>query len=204
MAANQEDSAAGVRPDSAPAHAAAAGAAVSAGAAAVSAGVAADRMIVLTGFMGAGKTSTGRALAAALGLPFLDSDEVIEERAGRTIASIFADEGEPAFRALEAATIGALVAGPAVVLALGGGAIESGATRAALAGATVVHLRISYDAAMTRVGGDAARPMLARPDIAEIYARRAPLYAEAANIDVDTEGRTVDQVVAEILRTLRG
>lgn len=160
------------------------------------------RMIVLTGFMGAGKTSTGTALAAALGVPFLDSDQVIEQSAGRTVAQIFADDGEPAFRALEAAAIASLVSGPPVVLALGGGAIESEQTRAALRSATVVHLHISYDGAMARVGGDPSRPMLARPDIAQVYARRAPLYAAASDVTVATDGRTVDEVVAEIRRSL--
>jgi shikimate kinase len=159
-------------------------------------------MIVLVGFMGAGKTSTGRALAARLGVPFLDSDEVIEARSRRRIADIFAEDGEPAFRALEAATIAELVEGPRVVLALGGGAAESAGTRAALRGATVVHLSVGYPQALARVGGDPGRPMLARPDIADVYARRLPLYAEVADIEVLTDDRTVAEVVRLILAAL--
>ena len=79
-------------------------------------------MIVLVGFMGAGKTTVGTLLAARLGLPFADSDQVLEDRAGRPIRQIFAEDGEPAFRALEYEVIAGLLDGPPMVLALGGGA----------------------------------------------------------------------------------
>ena len=77
-------------------------------------------MIVLVGFMGAGKTTVGQLLAGQLGLPFTDSDQVIELRAGRPVRQIFAEDGEPAFRALEHQVITALVDGPELVLALTG------------------------------------------------------------------------------------
>ena len=86
-------------------------------------------MIVLVGFMGAGKTTVGRLLAARLGLPFTDSDQVIEERAGTPIRQIFADDGEPAFRELEHEVIADLLDGPDAVLALGGGAADRADTR---------------------------------------------------------------------------
>ncbi len=86
-------------------------------------------MIVLIGFMGAGKTTVGTLLAARLGLPFTDSDQVIESRAGRPIRQIFAEDGEPAFRALEHEVIAGLLDGPPAVLALGGGAPEYPLTR---------------------------------------------------------------------------
>jgi shikimate kinase len=159
-------------------------------------------MIVVVGFMGAGKTSAGRKLAAALGLPFDDSDQVIEARAGRAIAQIFAEDGEPAFRALEAQVIAELVAGPPMVLALGGGAVENPDTRAALRAATVVHVSVSFQQAMARVGGDARRPMLGRPDIAEVYARRQPLYSAVADIEVLTDGRQLGEVVERIRAAL--
>ncbi len=89
-------------------------------------------MIVLVGFMGAGKTTIGNLLAARLGLPFADSDEVIERRAGRPIKQIFAEDGEPAFRALEHQVIAELLDGPALVLALGGGAAQHPQTQARL------------------------------------------------------------------------
>ena len=93
-------------------------------------------MIVLVGFMGAGKTTVGRLLAAKLGVPFTDSDHVIEARAGRPIPQIFAADGEPAFRQLEHEVIADLLNGEDMVLALGGGAATHPGTRAALAAAT--------------------------------------------------------------------
>ena len=90
-------------------------------------------MIVLVGFMGAGKTTVGHLLSARLGVPFVDSDLVIEQRSGRPVRQIFAEDGEPAFRALEHEVIGGLLEGPEVVLAVGGGAAEHPGTRALLA-----------------------------------------------------------------------
>ena len=124
-------------------------------------------MIVLVGFMGAGKTTVGRLLAAKLGVPFTDSDHVIEARAGKPIPRVFADDGEPAFRQLEHEVIAGLLRGEDTVLALGGGAAAHAGTRAVLAAAAVpvVYLRVSYAEAMGRVGGDRGRPMLARADV---------------------------------------
>jgi len=102
-------------------------------------------VIVLVGFMGAGKTTVGHLLAARLGLPFVDSDQVIEQQAGRPVRQIFAQDGEPAFRALEHRVITGLLDGPVLVLALGGGAPEHPRTRERLATAQVVYLRVGYD-----------------------------------------------------------
>ena len=85
-------------------------------------------MIVLIGFMGAGKTTVGHLLSARLGLPFVDSDLVIEQRSGRPVRQIFAEDGESAFRALEHEVIAGLLDGPDLVLAVGGGAAEHPAT----------------------------------------------------------------------------
>jgi len=89
-------------------------------------------VIVLVGFMGAGKTTVGNLLAARLGLPFTDSDQVIEQRARRPVRQIFAEDGEPAFRSLEHQVIAELLDGPPLVLALGGGAAEHPLTRVLL------------------------------------------------------------------------
>jgi shikimate kinase len=159
-------------------------------------------LIVLAGFMGAGKTTVGRLLAGSLRVPFLDSDHVIEARAGRGIPEIFAADGEPAFRALEHEVIADLLRGPDVVLALGGGAAEHEETRKLLASVPVVFLRVSYAEAMARVGGDGNRPMLARPDITRVFERRQAAYARAATVTVDVDGRDPGDIAREILAAL--
>ena len=161
-------------------------------------------MIVLIGFMGAGKTTVGRLLAAKLGVPFTDSDHVIEARAGKPIPQVFADDGEPAFRQLEHEVIADLLNGADTVLALGGGAAAHAGTRAVLAAAAVpvVYLRVSYAQAMSRVGGDQGRPMLARADVARLHRDRDPLYAQAATLTVDAGSRTPDEIALDILTRL--
>ncbi len=159
-------------------------------------------MIVLVGFMGAGKTTVGRLLAAELGLPFTDSDQVIEERAGRPVPQIFADDGEPAFRTLEHQVIASLLDGPELVLALGGGAAEHPLTRQRLAAAQVVYLHVSYEQALARVGGDPGRPMLAKPGLAETYQRRLAAYASVATLTVPTDGLLPESVSKDILAAL--
>ncbi|HEY6312914.1 MAG TPA: shikimate kinase [Streptosporangiaceae bacterium] len=172
-------------------------------------------MIVLVGFMGAGKTTVGTLLAARLGLPFTDSDQVIERRAGRPVRQIFAEDGEPAFRALEHQVITELLDGPPIVLALGGGAAEHPGTRALLARGgrpspnpspqtplEVVYLHVSYEQALQRVGGDRdpeSRPLLARPDLAGLYERRLGVYAGVATLTVPTDGRDPLAIAEDIL-----
>jgi shikimate kinase len=156
-------------------------------------------VIVLVGFMGAGKTTVGRLLAARLGLPFTDSDQVIEERAGRKIAQIFVDDGEPAFRLLEHQVIADLLAGPDTVLAVGGGAAEHPLTRNLMTGVPVVYLRVGYAEAMSRIGGDQGRPVLARPDVAEVYQRRLAVFGEVATLTVPTDGRAPEDITLDIL-----
>jgi shikimate kinase len=159
-------------------------------------------MIVLVGFMGAGKTTIGNLLAARLELPFADSDEVIERRAGRAISQIFADDGEPGFRALEHQVIAELLDGPALVLALGGGAAQHPQTQAKLTSAQVVYLEVSYEQALQRVGGDTGRPMLARADLPALYQRRLPVYAGVATLTVATDGRHPEAISADIVARL--
>ena len=159
-------------------------------------------MIVLVGFMGAGKTTVGHLLSERLGLAFVDSDQVIEQRAGRPVRQIFAEDGEPAFRALEQQVIASLLDGPDLILALGGGAAEHPGTREKLATAQVVYLEVGYHQAMARVGGDPGRPLLARPDLAATYQRRLPLYAGIATLTVATDGRRPETITADILARL--
>jgi shikimate kinase len=159
-------------------------------------------MIVLVGFMGAGKTTVGHLLSERLGLPFVDSDLVIEQRSGRSVRQIFAEDGEPAFRELEHQVVADLLDGPGAVLALGGGAAENPRTRDRLATAQVVYLYVGYEQAMRRVGGDPGRPLLARPGLAATYERRLPLYAEIATLTVSTDDRDPEAISQDILASL--
>jgi 3-dehydroquinate dehydratase type I len=159
-------------------------------------------VVVLVGFMGAGKTTVGHILAERLGQPFVDSDVLIEQRQGREIRDIFRTEGEPYFRQLEHVTVAGLVRGQDAVIALGGGAVEDPRTRAVLRDARVVYLRVGYDEAMARVKSDEFRPMLHRPDLDEVYKRRLPAYEDLSVLTVDTDGRRPDAVALEVLARL--
>lgn len=160
-------------------------------------------MIVLIGFMGAGKTTVGRLLAQQLGLCFLDSDQAVEQQAGMTVAELFSSAGEPAFRELEQRVVAELLARPAALLALGGGAVESPSTRRRLAGHLVVYLVVDYSEAQLRVAGDAGRPLLLAGDLRERHDRRLHLYARLASLTVTTTGRPPHDVAGELLGQLR-
>jgi shikimate kinase len=158
--------------------------------------------IVLVGAPGAGKSTVGALLAERLGTEFTDADTVIEERAGKSIGEIFADDGETAFRQLEEETTAALLRRPGV-LALGGGAVLSAATRTALQGHRVVWLRVGVPAALHRVGLDTARPLLlgnVRGRLIKLLGERKPLYDEVAEARVDTDDATPEDVVELIVR----
>ena len=159
-------------------------------------------MIVLVGFMGAGKTTVGRLLAERLGIPFVDADEAIVAAEGRSIADLFSADGEAGFRRVEAVRIGDLLAGDEVVLALGGGALGTPAVRDAVAGHRVVLLDVPLAEALARVGGDTGRPMLARPDLAELYADRQQAYHDAASVVVPVAGCTPAEVATAVLAAL--
>jgi len=159
-------------------------------------------VVVLVGFMGAGKTTVGRIMAERLGQPFVDSDVLIEQRLGRDIRDIFRTEGEPYFRQLEHDTVAGLVRGQDAVIALGGGAVEDPRTRAVLRNARVVYLRVSYDEALARVKSDEFRPMLHRPGLDELYKRRLSAYEDLSVLTVDTDGRRPDAIALEVLAQL--
>lgn len=163
--------------------------------------------IVLTGFMGSGKSTVGPLLAARLGWTFIDVDDVIEDEAGATIAELFARHGESAFRDCEHQTIARLAAGDALVLALGGGAIEHAATRSLLitAPATLlVHLEVELATTLARCSGtEHIRPVLAdRANLDSRYQRRLLLY-RTAHVSIPVDALTPEQVVEAILDAAR-
>jgi shikimate kinase len=157
--------------------------------------------IVIVGAPGSGKSTVGAMLADQLGVAFRDVDAVIVERAGKPIAEIFTDDGEAAFRALEEQLTAELLELPGV-LSLGGGAVLSPATRAALRGQRVVWLRIGLSQSVKRIGLDTARPLLlgnVRGQLLKLLNERAALYAEVATEVVDTDDKTPAQVVEMIM-----
>lgn len=162
------------------------------------------RRIVLTGFMGSGKSTVGPILAARLGWQFVDVDNVIEAEAGAAIADIFARHGEDAFRDLEHATIMRLATSDAQVLALGGGAIEREDTRTLLLsapGTLLVHLEVELSTTLARCGGtENVRPVLAdHANLAARYQRRLPLY-RTAHISLRTDLLTPQQISDAVIR----
>ncbi|WP_204807683.1 shikimate kinase [Mycobacterium riyadhense] len=162
---------------------------------------------VLVGLPGSGKSTIGRRLSKALGVTLLDTDMAIEQRTGRSIAEIFANDGEQEFRRIEEDVVRAALAEHDGVLSLGGGAVTSPGVCAALAGHTVVYLEIGAAEGIRRTGGNTVRPLLAGGDRAEKYralmSKRVPLYRRVATIRVDTNRRNPGAVVRYILSRLQ-
>jgi shikimate kinase len=161
---------------------------------------------VFVGVMGAGKTTIGQAVAAELGVPFGDTDTIIEERAGKPIPEIFVDDGEAAFRALEREVVASSLETFGGILALGGGAILDEGTRKLLADHTVVYLSVELTDAIKRVGLGAGRPLLAmnpRATLKYLLDQRRPLYLEVATHTVTTDGREEPDIAAEVVARLR-
>jgi shikimate kinase len=161
------------------------------------------RRIVLTGFMGSGKSTVGPLVARRLGWRFIDTDEVIEQEAGATIAELFARHGESPFRDREHATIARLAAGDSLVLALGGGAIERAETRDLLLttpGTLLVHLEVELATTLARCAGtEHIRPILAdHSNLANRYSKRLPLY-RTAHISIPVDALSPYEVVDAIL-----
>ena len=159
--------------------------------------------IVLTGFMGSGKSTVGPLLAGLLGWRFIDVDNVIEAEAGNAIAEIFARQGEDAFRDREHATIARLARDEKIVLALGGGAIEREDTRNLLLNSTgtlLVHLEVELATTLARCGGtERTRPVLAdQANLAKRYERRLPLY-RTAHITIHADALAPEQVADAII-----
>ncbi|HYD55919.1 MAG TPA: shikimate kinase [Burkholderiales bacterium] len=162
------------------------------------------RNVYLVGMMGAGKTTVGRQLARRLKLRFVDSDHEIEARCGVKIPLIFEIEGEAGFRAREAQAIAELTRRQGIVLATGGGAVLSEASRKHLTDTgVVIYLRARPEDLYQRVRHDRNRPLLATADplarMRELYVQRDPLYRECAEIVAETGSQSVQALARELL-----
>jgi shikimate kinase len=165
--------------------------------------------VVLVGYRGTGKTTVGQLLADFLDRPFVDADLELEARVGRPIRSIFEEDGEPAFRDWEERVIADLTSPPAeVVLATGGGVVLRAANRKALHRFGYnVWLRAEPTVLAERLRGDVGRPALTAAgtlaEIADVLAAREPLYREVADAVIDTDGKSPDEVVNDVLRAFK-
>ena len=168
-------------------------------------------MLFLIGYRGTGKSTVGMRLARRLKWDWLDADNELERRAGRTIKDIFAADGEPMFRQLEREVLVDLLSRQRLVLSTGGGCVMNADTRRdLLAAGPVVWLRASVETIASRILHDkttkARRPNLTATggidEIRTLLAQREPLYRECATITINTEGLSLDEVVARVLSQL--
>jgi len=168
-------------------------------------------VITLIGYRGSGKSSVARLLAAKLNLTWIDSDDVIEEQAGRSIREIFAEDGEAEFRRLERAVIRDLTNCDSLVIAAGGGAILADENRQAMKSAgAVVWLQASVDNLVQRIQADDStadrRPSLTGQSVADevesVLRSRHDLYADAATMTIHTDGMTLNEVADQIVQQL--
>jgi len=167
--------------------------------------------ITLIGYRATGKTTLARLLAERLGVDWVDADVEIERVAGKPIRAIFADDGEPAFRDIEAAVIADLCRRDNLVLAAGGGApLREESRRAMKAAGKVVWLKASPETIHRRMTGDTTTPDR-RPNLTDrgpleeiehLLQQRSPVYRDAADVEIDTEGISPEQLIEEILKTI--
>jgi shikimate kinase len=165
-------------------------------------------ILTLIGYRATGKTSLAQKLAVALNWEAIDADVEIERRAGKSIKQIFAEDGEPAFRDLEAEVIADLCQKDRLVIASGGGAPMREASRETMRQAgKVVWLRATPETILARMSGDATtadrRPDLTNKgglkEIVDMLELRDPIYRETADFEIDTEQKSLDQIMEEIL-----
>jgi shikimate kinase len=159
--------------------------------------------VVLIGPMGAGKTTVAERLAQRWGVDMRDTDRDVEATAGKAISEIFLDDGEQHFRALERTAVAEALTTSRGVLALGGGAILNPETREALRGHRVVFLLVGLSDAVKRVGLGVGRPLVmgnVRARIKALLDERLPIYTEVAEYTVETDGRSAEEVAADVAR----
>ena|SRR5437868_9624774 len=163
--------------------------------------------LALIGFMGSGKSSVGRLVAAGLRFEFVDTDHLIEQRAGKSISEIFSQEGEAAFRIMETQLVAEMATWKSTVISTGGGLAANAANLGSLRQhALVVWLWASADALWQRLRHQSHRPLLQDPDpparIRELLAVRAPFYKQA-DVLVNTELRNLREVADHVLHQFR-
>ncbi len=159
--------------------------------------------VAVYGFMGVGKTTSGALLAEALGYEFIDMDDEIEKRTGKTISEIFSDDGETRFRELERDLVMELSRKDGYVIGCGGGALADLVNAEALReSSTLVYLTASVEEILERTGKEFHRPLLKvdapRKTVEELIAKRKPVYERYAEVIIDTTGKTPESVADEI------
>ena len=161
--------------------------------------------IILIGFMACGKSSVGKRLSQALNMEFLDTDELIENKAGTTISDIFATQGEAAFRVMETECLKELLErnGETFVLSVGGGLpIREENRRLLKQIGTVVYLKVSPDTVFIRVRNDKTRPLLQTPNprgrIMDLMSARKQFYEDAADIIIEADNKSFEAIMEEI------
>ncbi len=166
--------------------------------------------IVLTGFMGAGKTTVGRRLAAQLGWEFVDLDTLIEQRTGLTVPQIFAEKGEPAFRRIESVALAVALGRKQIVLALGGGTPELLTNRLLLEqtpGTLTVYLHAPLEVLVSRCLAQqdgSERPVLAnKKELSQRFEARLPHYERLAGLTIDTVSTTAEETAASLKRIIK-
>jgi shikimate kinase len=166
--------------------------------------------VILTGFMGCGKTSVGIRLSYSLKWPMTDTDKWIEKRQGMSVSHIFAAYGEAAFRQMETDCLKELTASlHHQVVATGGGLPIKEENHALLRElGRVYYLKVSPETVYERLKGDTTRPLLQGPDprkkIEQLLAERAPLYEKCADVIIDVSGKTFEEIIEEIMQKERG
>jgi shikimate kinase len=165
------------------------------------------RHILLIGLPGVGKTTVGRMLAEKLGAPFVDTDAVIVRRMQKPVAQVFAEDGEPRFRQLEAEAVARALEGPPTIIAPGGGwAAQPGALESARGNGFLIYLKVMATTAAKRAGGEGTRPLLVGEDPVErmrdLLQAREPFYAQA-DFEARVDAKTPAQVLEMLLEVAR-
>lgn len=168
-----------------------------------------NRNIILIGYMGSGKSTVGKKAAKALEYTFLDTDALIEQEEGMTIAALFEEKGEPYFREKETETICRLITEPkGNIIATGGGLpMREGNAELLKELGTVIYLKAETDTLLARLSGDTARPLLKNGDLREkietMLAIRGPVYEKAADIILQTDTMSFYEIICRIEKLLK-